>query len=436
MVGIWDYLTGQLDAGIQKAGSSFAPDPSLMDEEARRTAGAQSLLALGSGLLANADRGFAPALGAGLQGLQQVGQQSGINALRAAQYAQQGKAYKLQEQQLARKIQEDERQKQALEGYLSTLPPDQQALARANPELALKSYYENQKPVKPGDRLKVVGNTLYDIEAGRPVYQAPQVYAPTTDERQLTAMGLRPGSPEYQRAMYELATQPRISGFDPATGQAIISRPNFPMPGQMPAQGAGQVAQEGYTPTAPVGPGSIGTVQLGQPKLSEGQQKRRDELETELQQAEQGLADLTRAEDLNTKRYSGMGAPLVNFLGRTQGTGTASNTDEFTNLMSQGALQKMADNLKGATSDRDIALFLSLAPQPTDTQETARRKLSQMRQIYEGGLALKKQQYDRLTSGNSSRTGNTITPTVPPRATEQPKPASNTPPPPPGFVVQ
>jgi len=155
-------------------------------------------------------------------------------------------------------IQQKMAQQKAMQSAMASMPEDQRAIAMMNPEGFAKAraeqLFKTQEPMKvgygeqvidptsgrviatgtedPSKRFLTVGNVVYDRTNMKPVYSAPQQGpGPTELQRNLDAMGLQRGTPEYAQAMRQGmggGFTPKLDAgtvWDPAQGKAV------PLPG-------------------------------------------------------------------------------------------------------------------------------------------------------------------------------------------------------------
>jgi len=107
--------------------------------------------------------------------------------------------------------------------------------------------------------------------------------------------------------------------------------------------------------------------------------------EDEIPMLDNTLASLKQARDLNRKTYSGTGAGLLGTIGtNVPGAGMvldrekAVATSEFNKLMSMEAIQSMAQSLKGATTDAELARFVDILADPSTDPDIRERTIDRM----------------------------------------------------------
>ena len=123
------------------------------------------------------------------------GQAFGAAMAPALQGAQQAQEYQLAQEEARRKHMAESQRQQTISQFIASLPPEQQAIARANPEKAIEAFYKAQE-----DYTLPPGSVRY--RGGQPLVSAPFKPAePSEFERTLIAAGMQPGSPGYMSAM-------------------------------------------------------------------------------------------------------------------------------------------------------------------------------------------------------------------------------------------
>ena len=144
------------------------------------------------------------------------------------------------------------------------------------------------------------------------------------------------------------------------------------------------------------------------------------EAEDEIPALDSTINALNEAKRLNKLAYSGMTAGLRGSLGTSVGglLGVASDaalaTSEYQKIMNQQAIEGMSRTLKGATTDREMAQFVSIISdlnQPPDVRE---RAIDRLMQLAEKQRAVKRARIQELRGGEA--------PPVPPQATQAPSP--------------
>lgn len=112
--------------------------------------------------------------------------------------------------------------------------------------------------------------------------------------------------------------------------------------------------------------------------------------EDEIPVLDNTIASLKQAKDLNTKTYTGWGADTAGWLGTSMPGGSmifdqekAGATAEFGKLMSMEAISAMAQTLKGATTDSELARFVSILADPSTPPDIRGRTIDRMLQLAE-----------------------------------------------------
>lgn len=112
--------------------------------------------------------------------------------------------------------------------------------------------------------------------------------------------------------------------------------------------------------------------------------------EDEIPSLDNTLTSLKQAKELNKKTYSGTGAGLLGTIGtNVPGAGIvldrekAVATSEFNKLMSMEAIQAMAQSLKGATTDAELARFVDILADPSTDPDIRERTIDRMMALAE-----------------------------------------------------
>jgi len=112
--------------------------------------------------------------------------------------------------------------------------------------------------------------------------------------------------------------------------------------------------------------------------------------EDEIPMLDNTIASLKQARELNRKTYSGMGAGVLGTIGtNVPGAGIildrekAVATSEFNKLMSMEAIQSMAQSLKGATTDSELARFVDILADPSTDPDIRERTIDRMMSLAE-----------------------------------------------------
>lgn len=120
-------------------------------------------------------------------------------------------------------------------------------------------------------------------------------------------------------------------------------------------------------------------------KLSATELKAVHGAEDELPLIDNTIATLNRALELNAKTSEGMGANQVGrygtYLPDSVEPATAAPTREYLDIMTQEAAAQMSAVLKGATTDRELGIFMDIisdASKPKDQRERALRRMIEL----------------------------------------------------------
>jgi hypothetical protein len=107
--------------------------------------------------------------------------------------------------------------------------------------------------------------------------------------------------------------------------------------------------------------------------------------EDEIPSLDNTISSLQRARELNRKTFTGVTAGARGFLGTAVPGGdylvdgeAAKATSEFNKLMSMEAIQAMAQSLKGATTDSELARFVEILADPAADPDIRERTIDRM----------------------------------------------------------
>jgi hypothetical protein len=120
--------------------------------------------------------------------------------------------------------------------------------------------------------------------------------------------------------------------------------------------------------------------------LSAGDKKAIMTAEDEVINFDNTIATLNRAKELNPQAYSGFGAGMMGTIGTSglPGTGMvfdqnkAKATREFNQLMSGQAVEQMAKTLAGATTDKEMGMFVEILGNPSTPPDIRERTINRM----------------------------------------------------------
>jgi len=132
--------------------------------------------------------------------------------------------------------------------------------------------------------------------------------------------------------------------------------------------------------------------------------------EDELPVLDNTIASLERAKELNDKTYTGTGADWRGWAGAKLPGGnllfdeqTAKDTVEFGNLMSMEAINAMAQTLKGATTDQELARFVSILADPSSPPDIRARTIKRMLTLAQRVKDVKISRINELRGNSSAR---------------------------------
>lgn len=107
--------------------------------------------------------------------------------------------------------------------------------------------------------------------------------------------------------------------------------------------------------------------------------------EDELPQIDNTIATLSRAIELNPATSEGLGAGTVGqwgtYLPDALEPETAAPTREYQDIMTQEAATLMSETLKGATTDRELSIFMGIIGDVSKPKEVRQRALERMLQL-------------------------------------------------------
>lgn len=135
--------------------------------------------------------------------------------------------------------------------------------------------------------------------------------------------------------------------------------------------------------------------------------------EDEIPVLDSTISSLNRAKELNDKTFTGAGAGARGYLGTAIPGGDyfvdgekAKATSEFGKIMSMEAIQSMAQTLKGATTDRELAQFVEILADPSTPPEIRARTIDRMSQLAQRVKEVKVNRINELrgNSGGINRT--------------------------------
>lgn len=265
-----------------------------------------------------------------------------------------------------RKQQEQEAAKAQFAEWVQTLPPEMQRLAAISPETVIaRMFPKDRQPLvtKPGDVIRDPADPKVVLAQNDPDPDKDPEFV-----RLLRAAGLKEGTPEWNRAMFNLiATK---STHAPGATQNVFT-------GQMvPAEVGGQPAfvmpskDGGYTVLQGVQPPGSG---------KKGQESSRA---LELVDEAERLIGKATGSVLGTGRDLTLGMAGIS----TEGAQAAAQLKVL-----QGALMMNIPRMEGPQSDKDTQLYREMAGQigdstlPIETRRAAIRTIRRLNEKYSGG---------------------------------------------------
>ncbi len=124
------------------------------------------------------------------------------------------------------------------------------------------------------------------------------------------------------------------------------------------------------------------------------------------------LSALDQAKDLNRRTFTGTGAGILGTIGtNVPGAGMLIDTDkakatsEFNKLMSMEAIQSMAQTLKGATTDSELARFVDILADPSTDPDIRERTIDRMINLARRVKEVKSTRINELRGGGISQPG-------------------------------
>lgn len=296
------------------------------------------------------------------------GQAFGAAMAPALQGAQQAQEYQTALAEKQRKRSLEDVQKQQIESFISSLPTEQQAIARANPEKAIEAFYKAQEEYTLGP-----GNIRY--RGGRPVASAPfkpDEFKPP--EGMVTGEG---GRLEWIPGYLEGRAQIAASGAPVSLGQpvsAIDPKTGLPM--------LVQFGRGGEVKAAPFEPYNAEAV--GQARKQKAG-------------SEKALTLIDEAEKWVDKATGSYVGATVDAFGRLVGASSDSAQAAARLGAIQGALMMAQPRMEGPQSNLDVALYERMAGKVGDPTVPAIEKraaldtIRDLHQKYAGGDQGKKE---------------------------------------------
>jgi hypothetical protein len=132
--------------------------------------------------------------------------------------------------------------------------------------------------------------------------------------------------------------------------------------------------------------------------------------EDELPEIQGTKEALNRALELNPKTFTGATAGARGWIGTRlpmdhMDKDAAKATSEWSSLMSQAAIEKMADTLKGATTDFELRKFVEILADPSSDVDLRRRTIERMLKLAERQEKIKTDRFNQLRDGSYFKSG-------------------------------
>lgn len=325
----------------------------------------------GSQQLANAQGGIMPALMGGtpataqqIAQAQQVGQQPPMQVEQTVNGGVDPRLYEV----LANDFTPPEMKAQA-RAMIQQQLSEQEAAREQQLWLHRQQYETEQKRSDPSYQLGLRKTQAELDQMGKPEYRTL-----TQEERQ------QYGIPDTDQRLYQVSRGGKVDAVGGA-GQTIN------VGNEVEARKAA-AEQVGLKPEDPAYQGFILTGKLPREDaqtLTATDKKAMWAAEDEIPMLDNTISSLEHAKTLNGKTYSGTGAGLLGTIGtNVPGAGLfldrdkATATSEFNKLMSMEAIQSMAQTLKGATTDSELARFVDILADPSTDPSIRERTIDRM----------------------------------------------------------
>jgi len=292
----------------------------------------------------------------------------------------------------------------------------------AGPLEALRNGLFAQQPGLPSQRSdQMLSFGLGLLSGGTPQEQVAKAASNLASERGLnkTVEWFKKNDPEMAQAIaqgiinpsdaFKLAYQRKLEAqapkkplevngrlVDPQTYQVLADFSDAPKPnGVTQDVGARQQAAAalGLAPDSPAYQSYVLTGKMPREDaqtLTATDKKAMWAAEDEIPSLDNTLTSLKQAKELNRKTYSGTGAGILGTVGtNVPGAGyildrdKAVATSEFNKLMSMEAIQAMAQSLKGATTDAELARFVEILADPSTDPDIRERTIDRMMTLAE-----------------------------------------------------
>ncbi|WP_234890091.1 phage tail tip lysozyme [Sinorhizobium medicae] len=259
-----------------------------------------------------------------------------------------------------------------------------------------QQYETEQKRSDPSYQLGLKKTQAELDQMGKPEYRTL-----TPEERK------QYGIPDNDQRLYQVSRGGKVDAVGGA-GQTIN------VGNEVEARKAA-AAQVGLSPDDPAYQGFILTGKLPREDaqtLTATDKKALWAAEDEVPLIDNTLSALDQARDLNRRTFTGTGAGILGTIGtNVPGAGVLIDTDkakatsEFNKLMSMEAIQSMAQTLKGATTDSELARFVDILADPSTDPDIRERTIDRMINLARRVKEVKSTRINELRGGGVSAPG-------------------------------
>ncbi|WP_322882852.1 phage tail tip lysozyme [Sinorhizobium medicae] len=259
-----------------------------------------------------------------------------------------------------------------------------------------QQYETEQKRSDPSYQLGLKKTQAELDQMGKPEYRTL-----TPEERK------QYGIPDNDQRLYQVSRGGKVDAVGGA-GQTIN------VGNEVEARKAA-AAQVGLSPEDPAYQGFILTGKLPREDaqtLTATDKKALWAAEDEVPLIDNTLSALDQAKDLNRRTFTGTGAGILGTIGtNVPGAGVLIDTDkakatsEFNKLMSMEAIQSMAQTLKGATTDSELARFVDILADPSTDPDIRERTIDRMISLANRVKDVKDNRIKQLRGGGISTPG-------------------------------
>ena len=262
-LGLAPPVQSSAQSGVTTLAGAYQPSQGLLGNSILGNAARGALAGLGS---AYGTRGFGAGIGAGFAGAAQQAGQRDQDAMRRQLFQQQQMQYQQSQAQAAKQQAADAARQQAINAAIAKLPPDQQAIAQADPE-GFFAQYEKQMFPGADQGPKTVGGMAYNPQT----HAFEPIPGYTEQAAAIAAAGRAPAPPPVPKSIEERDQETLLHG-DPASPEYAMSymrtfqTPRF-------VQGTNEAGQPTIVPIMPtIPPGIRPPVNAGSPPAAGGPQ--------------------------------------------------------------------------------------------------------------------------------------------------------------------